>query len=169
MSFIRIISDVSHFGDAIGIPTTHLSTTKLNAFASPNTGPLGQVYDGKVEYYTTMEAFPGSGIFSSSRSGVNLIKQRIFWLFHFVFLCFRIDWKMRLVFHLQVLFLHPAIQIAREFLQQRRSSQSGDWLPALHHCRHGSIRGKVCSHASWDHAGIYPYCHIRTVGLHHFA
>ena len=29
-----------------------LSTTKLNAFGSPNTGPIGQVYDGKVEYYT---------------------------------------------------------------------------------------------------------------------
>jgi len=29
-----------------------VSTTKLNAFASPNTGPIGQVYDGKVEYYT---------------------------------------------------------------------------------------------------------------------
>jgi len=28
-----------------------ISTTKLNAFASPNTGPIGQVYDGKVEYY----------------------------------------------------------------------------------------------------------------------
>ncbi len=28
-----------------------LSTTKVNAFASPNTGPIGQVYDGKVEYY----------------------------------------------------------------------------------------------------------------------
>ena len=27
------------------------STTKLNAFMSPNTGPIGQVYDGKVEYY----------------------------------------------------------------------------------------------------------------------
>jgi L-asparaginase len=25
-----------------------LSTTKVNAFASPNTGPIGQVYDGKV-------------------------------------------------------------------------------------------------------------------------
>jgi L-asparaginase len=28
-----------------------LSTTKTNAFGSPNTGPVGQVYDGKVEYY----------------------------------------------------------------------------------------------------------------------
>ncbi|MBO9201693.1 MULTISPECIES: type II asparaginase [Niastella] len=28
-----------------------LSTTKVNAFGSPNTGPVGQVYDGKVEYY----------------------------------------------------------------------------------------------------------------------
>jgi L-asparaginase len=28
-----------------------LSTTKVNAFASPNTGPIGQVYDGKVEFY----------------------------------------------------------------------------------------------------------------------
>ncbi|HEY2348024.1 MAG TPA: asparaginase, partial [Puia sp.] len=27
-----------------------VSTTKLNAFASLNTGPIGQVYDGKVEY-----------------------------------------------------------------------------------------------------------------------
>jgi L-asparaginase len=28
-----------------------LSTTKTNAFGSPNTGPVGAVYDGKVEYY----------------------------------------------------------------------------------------------------------------------
>src|SRR6187549_2209880 len=28
-----------------------LSTTKTNAFGSPNTGPIGQAYDGKVEYY----------------------------------------------------------------------------------------------------------------------
>jgi len=30
-----------------------LSTTKTNAFGSLNTGPIGQVYDGKVEYYST--------------------------------------------------------------------------------------------------------------------
>lgn len=30
-----------------------LSTTKTNAFGSPNSGPIGQVYDGKVEYYST--------------------------------------------------------------------------------------------------------------------
>jgi L-asparaginase len=36
-----------------GRDVTKVSTTKLNAFASPNTGPLGQVYDGKVEYYST--------------------------------------------------------------------------------------------------------------------
>ncbi|MFL5809109.1 MAG: type II asparaginase [Flavisolibacter sp.] len=29
-----------------------LSTTKTNAFGSPNSGPVGQVYDGKVEYYS---------------------------------------------------------------------------------------------------------------------
>lgn len=29
-----------------------LSTTKVNAFGSPNSGPVGQVYDGKVEYYS---------------------------------------------------------------------------------------------------------------------
>ena len=29
-----------------------LSTTKVNAFGSPNSGPIGQVYDGKVEYYS---------------------------------------------------------------------------------------------------------------------
>src|SRR6187431_1980620 len=28
-----------------------LSTTKTNAFGSPNTGAVGQAYDGKVEYY----------------------------------------------------------------------------------------------------------------------
>src|SRR6188472_4498567 len=28
-----------------------MSTTKTNAFGSPNTGAIGQVYDGKVEYY----------------------------------------------------------------------------------------------------------------------
>src|SRR5678809_1534954 len=28
-----------------------LSTTKTNAFGSPNTGPIGQAYDGRVEYY----------------------------------------------------------------------------------------------------------------------
>ena len=35
-----------------GRDVVKISTTKLNAFASPNTGPLGQVYDGKVEYYS---------------------------------------------------------------------------------------------------------------------
>jgi L-asparaginase len=30
-----------------------MSTTKVNAFYSPNTGPIGQVYDGKVEYFLT--------------------------------------------------------------------------------------------------------------------
>jgi len=30
-----------------------LSTTKTNAFGSPNTGPIGAAYDGRVEYYTT--------------------------------------------------------------------------------------------------------------------
>ena len=30
-----------------------MSTTKTNAFGSPNTGAVGQVYDGKVEYYQT--------------------------------------------------------------------------------------------------------------------
>ena len=29
-----------------------LSTTKVNAFGSLNSGPLGQVYDGKVDYYS---------------------------------------------------------------------------------------------------------------------
>jgi L-asparaginase len=29
-----------------------LSTTKTNAFGSPNTGAVGQAYDGKVEYYS---------------------------------------------------------------------------------------------------------------------
>ena len=29
-----------------------LSTTKTNAFGSPNTGPVGQAYDGRVEYYS---------------------------------------------------------------------------------------------------------------------
>ncbi|HVY75408.1 MAG TPA: type II asparaginase [Puia sp.] len=29
------------------------STTKLNAFTAPNAGPIGQVYDGKVQYYLT--------------------------------------------------------------------------------------------------------------------
>src|SRR6185503_21053509 len=28
-----------------------MSTTKTNAFGSPNTGPIGHAYDGKVEYY----------------------------------------------------------------------------------------------------------------------
>jgi L-asparaginase len=36
-----------------GRDVVKVSTTKLNAFASPNTGPIGQVYDGKVEYYLT--------------------------------------------------------------------------------------------------------------------
>src|SRR5215469_1454992 len=30
-----------------------MSTTKTNAFGSPNTGAIGQAYDGKVEYYQT--------------------------------------------------------------------------------------------------------------------
>jgi len=32
-----------------------LSTTKTNAFGSPNTGPVGQAYDGRVEYYSRSE------------------------------------------------------------------------------------------------------------------
>ena len=32
-----------------------LSTTKTNAFGSPNTGPVGQAYDGRVEYYQKSE------------------------------------------------------------------------------------------------------------------
>ncbi|KIA97050.1 MULTISPECIES: asparaginase [unclassified Flavobacterium] len=30
---------------------TKTSTTKVNAFRSPDSGPLGEVYDGRVEYY----------------------------------------------------------------------------------------------------------------------
>src|SRR6188474_533659 len=30
-----------------------LSTTKTNAFGSPNTGPIGAAYDGRVEYYSS--------------------------------------------------------------------------------------------------------------------
>ena len=32
-----------------------MSTTKTNAFGSPNTGPVGQAYDGRVEYYSSSE------------------------------------------------------------------------------------------------------------------
>jgi L-asparaginase len=32
-----------------------MSTTKTNAFGSPNTGPVGQAYDGRVEYYSKSE------------------------------------------------------------------------------------------------------------------
>ncbi|ULQ56818.1 type II asparaginase [Flavihumibacter rivuli] len=43
---------------------TKISTTKVNAFASPNTGPIGQVYDGKVEYYSVSlrEVSPASPV-----------------------------------------------------------------------------------------------------------
>lgn len=34
-----------------GRDVVKISTTKVNAFISPNLGPLGQVYDGKVTYY----------------------------------------------------------------------------------------------------------------------
>src|SRR5215510_10801630 len=34
-----------------GREVTKMSTTFTNAFGSPNTGPIGNVYDGKVEYY----------------------------------------------------------------------------------------------------------------------
>lgn len=30
-----------------------MSTTKTDAFGSPNTGPIGQAYDGRVEYYSS--------------------------------------------------------------------------------------------------------------------
>ncbi|HEY5746165.1 MAG TPA: type II asparaginase [Chryseolinea sp.] len=32
-----------------------MSTTKTNAFGSPNTGPVGQAYDGRVEYYSSSD------------------------------------------------------------------------------------------------------------------
>jgi len=32
-----------------------MSTTKTNAFSSPNTGAVGQAYDGRVEYYLSSE------------------------------------------------------------------------------------------------------------------
>jgi L-asparaginase len=32
-----------------------MSTTKTNAFGSPNTGAIGQAYDGRVEYYLTSD------------------------------------------------------------------------------------------------------------------
>jgi L-asparaginase len=32
-----------------------LSTTKTNAFGSPNTGPVGQAYDGRVEFYSSSD------------------------------------------------------------------------------------------------------------------
>src|SRR5215467_1209169 len=32
-----------------------MSTTKTNAFGSPNTGAIGQAYDGKVEYYSSSD------------------------------------------------------------------------------------------------------------------
>ena len=32
-----------------------MSTTKTNAFGSPNTGAVGQAYDGRVEYYSKSE------------------------------------------------------------------------------------------------------------------
>jgi L-asparaginase len=41
-----------------------LSTTKTNAFGSPNTGAIGQAYDGRVEYYSssTREVTPKNPI-----------------------------------------------------------------------------------------------------------
>jgi L-asparaginase len=41
-----------------------LSTTKTNAFGSPNTGPVGQAYDGRVEYYSNSvrEVNPGNPV-----------------------------------------------------------------------------------------------------------
>lgn len=32
-----------------------MSTTQTNAFGSPNTGPVGQAYDGRVEYYSSSD------------------------------------------------------------------------------------------------------------------
>lgn len=34
---------------------TKLSTTKVNAFGSPDSGPIGQVFDGKVEFYKSSD------------------------------------------------------------------------------------------------------------------
>lgn len=34
---------------------TKLSTTKVNAFGSPNSGAIGQVFDGKVEFYKSSD------------------------------------------------------------------------------------------------------------------
>lgn len=42
------------FNEALydGKNAVKINTTNLNAFNSPNTGPIGQVYDGKVVYYS---------------------------------------------------------------------------------------------------------------------
>jgi len=44
------------------------NTTNVNAFASPNTGPVGQVYDGKVFYNAqVLNSHAGSAVFDISK------------------------------------------------------------------------------------------------------
>jgi len=70
-TFLLILKTTSHFKrltqyisitlvlliaiDLVFLCSKLLSTTKTNAFGSPNTGPVGQAYDGRVEYYSSSD------------------------------------------------------------------------------------------------------------------
>ena len=58
-----------------------LSTTKTNAFGSPNTGPIGQAYDGKVVYYLTSTREINVGTPFSVRADTKLPRVDIVYMY----------------------------------------------------------------------------------------
>lgn len=60
---------------------TKISTTKVNAFECPNTGALGQVYDGKVEYYKKSERDVNEKNFFSINSTTLFPKVEIVYMY----------------------------------------------------------------------------------------
>lgn len=60
---------------------TKTNTTKVNAFSSPNTGAIGQVYDGKVEYYKRSERDTSQQNFFSVNNKTSFPKVEIVYMY----------------------------------------------------------------------------------------
>lgn len=60
---------------------TKINTTKVNAFSSPNTGAIGQVYDGKVEYYKKSERDASQQNFFSVSNKTSFPKVEIVYMY----------------------------------------------------------------------------------------